>query len=1237
MIALGVPSRRDGRVTSPGSAPRKDRRWGCGTRTPDFGVLSAFGHQISDFTRSAPLSGCLLLLLATLPAHGATVLVSDPFTDGSRANTNGGDPLGLVYYMGQSWGALTVTNDDAGIGSGNALLLSPTAGWGRCLAYVGPVTLAAAGDSVTLSFDYRFLVAPTNINAGLRVGLYNSLGTRQGTDTSDTGFRSDDVGYGFQSNPGTNSPTGTTLYSEAAGNDILGGASPSHTANQGTAIPALNSGTSTHSAQFQIARQPDGDLALSCQLDSGPVATATIPAASVLTNAFDEFAIVEAGTAFFVPMVIDNLTLTTTGADDFDKLRVKWWQVQTGGTNYSLTDSLVKSRLTSITNTALNYWNSMDKSGTNNYLWADLTSTTDSAEISSAYTRLRAMALAYATYGSYLRGNAALAADIQTGLNWMYSHRYNESIPATSGEYDNWWDWEIGAPLVIADLAVFMYDALGLTGLSNTLNALDHFVPSPFSGTPGTSTGGNLTDKLRVVGVRGAVVKDASKVAAARDAFSSLFPYVASGDGYYADGSFIQHTRHPYNGSYGLVALNDIALVLPWLVGSPWQCTDPAQTNALQWVYNTYEPFLYSGAMMDMTRGRAVSRSSNQDHTAGSAVMQWLLTLAVSPFPPAADAARIKSMIKYLALADTYRNFTNNVPLQLIAPTQQLMADNTVLPRGELLGHWTFAAMDRAVHLRPGWGLALSMSSSRVYNYESINSENLHGWFQGDGMTWLYNSDLSQFSDDFWPTVDPYRLPGTTVDTTARADASGQSYLSSKNWVGGATLATNGVAGMELDAYSSPLTARKSWFMFDDEVVCLGTGITCNNGADIQTTAVNRKISSSNTNALVMNGITMPTTLGWQTNRPNTTWFSLNALGGCYFPGGATVNALRQARTGSWSQINSGGSTSSTTRNYLTAWLDHGVNPANAGYSYVLLPNFTTLQTSNYALAPEITILENSTNAQAVKETTLNVVAANVWTNGTKTIDLITVNKKASVVTQESASGLAVAVADPTQTNAGSIQVTLNRPANSVVSLDPLITVTQLRPTIQMTVNTAGTLGRSLLARFNLQNAPPVLAPISNCTVGAGLTLVVTNSATDPDQPYQTLAFSLPGAPPGAMINTNTGLLTWRPPVAQAGTSNLLAVVVTDSGTPSQSATQTFSVLVDQLSAPVLTQTLTTNGFLALQADGDFGPDYSVQASTNLADWETVFAASQPALPFGWTDTNAAAFPTRFYRVRLSP
>src|ERR1035438_2034266 len=94
--------------------------------------------------------------------------------------------------------------------------------------------------------------------------------------------------------------------------------------------------------------------------------------------------------------------LVTARADDFDLLRVKWRDALTGGTNYSLTDGLVKTRLSSITNTAWSYWNSMDKSPTRTYVWSDTAITTDEFALWINYTSLHAMALAYATYSGGL-------------------------------------------------------------------------------------------------------------------------------------------------------------------------------------------------------------------------------------------------------------------------------------------------------------------------------------------------------------------------------------------------------------------------------------------------------------------------------------------------------------------------------------------------------------------------------------------------------------------------------------------------------------------------------------------------------------------------------------------------------------------------------------------------------------------------------------------------------------------
>jgi len=53
--------------------------------------------------------------------------------------------------------------------------------------------------------------------------------------------------------------------------------------------------------------------------------------------------------------------------------------------------------------------------------------------------------------------------------------------------------------------------------------------------------------------------------------------------------------------------------------------------------------------------------------------------------------------------------------------------------------------------------------------------------------------------------------------------------------------------------------------------------------------------------------------------------------------------------------------------------------------------------------------------------------------------------------------------------------------------------------------------------------------------------------------------------------------------------------------------------------------------------NGITGPDYIVQISTNLFDWQNLFTNTSPAVPFTFTDTNAAVAPAQFYRVLLGP
>ena len=170
-------------------------------------------------------------------------------------------------------------------------------------------------------------------------------------------------------------------------------------------------------------------------------------------------------------------------------------------------------------------------------------------------------------------------------------------------------------------------------------------------------------------------------------------------------------------------------------------------------------------------------------------------------------------------------------------------------------------------------------------------------------------------------------------------------------------------------------------------------------------------------------------------------------------------------------------------------------------------------------------------------------------------------------------------------------------------------------------------------------NTPPVLAAIANATITAGQTLLITNTATDNEQRYQTLTFSLLNPPAGATIDPALGLFAWRPTIAQSPSTNSLSVVVTDDGAPPLSATQSFTATVNQPTKPTTGSAgwNSSTGQFTFSIGGDSGPDYTILVSTNLKTWLPLWTNSSPVPPFIFTDTNTGNGNQRFYRVLLGP
>ena len=202
-----------------------------------------------------------------------------------------------------------------------------------------------------------------------------------------------------------------------------------------------------------------------------------------------------------------------------------------------------------------------------------------------------------------------------------------------------------------------------------------------------------------------------------------------SGNGYYTDGSYVDHGYVPYTGSYGVVLLTDMARLLYILNGSTWSVTDPNVSNVYDWITNAYQPLIYKGAMMDMVSGRKLSRQGEQDHITGRSVIGSILFLAQSA--PTDKAKLYKSMVKEWVLSDTtFANYYDSISIFLLTLFKSTMNDTSIVPSGELVKSQVFASMDRVAHLRPGFGIGLSMFSNRISAFEFGNGENSKAWWR---------------------------------------------------------------------------------------------------------------------------------------------------------------------------------------------------------------------------------------------------------------------------------------------------------------------------------------------------------------------------------------------------------------------------------------------------------------------------------------------------------------------------
>src|SRR5206468_113011 len=142
--------------------------------------------------------------------------------------------------------------------------------------------------------------------------------------------------------------------------------------------------------------------------------------------------------------------------------------------------------------------------------------------------------------------------------------------------------------------------------------------------------------------------------------------------------------------------------------------------------------------------------------------------------------------------------------------------------------------------------------------------------------------------------------------------------------------------------------------------------------------------------------------------------------------------------------------------------------------------------------------------------------------------------------------------------------------------------------------------------------------------------------------PVNTLTLSLLSAPEGMSLDSNTGVLTWTPTEAQGPSTNIVIVRVSDSGSPTLSRTESFTIVVDEVNRPPLLASIADQVAFA-------GIELSVTNSATDPDIPTniLTFSLDPGAPegaiinptsgvFTWTPTSSQAPSTNLVIVRVT-
>ncbi len=595
------------------------------------------------------------------------------------------------------------------------------------------------------------------------------------------------------------------------------------------------------------------------------------------------------------------------------------------------------------------------------------------------------MCRAYTEPGTSWYRNGRLKTNIEKSLQYWYD---------ANPKCDNWWMNQIAAPQQIGRILMMMERRGGSINATLRKKLLDRMKAVAPSLSP--HTGANKVDVAIHFMYRACLTRDARLMKEAVDALFEPLSYTMK-EGIQHDLSYMQHGPQLYIGGYGYVLMQGVVSNAKSLDGTQFALSKDKMEILSRFVRETYLPSIRGSSISWNVLGRGVTRPGSTSQRGVTSILMDLIQL---------DPDHEQEYRQAIARLRGERE-----------------PDFGVGPKNRF-----YYRSDYVRHQRPGFFFDVRMVSNRTARNEQGvgNGEGFKQYFLSDGGSALQMTGKEY--EGIFPVWDWSAIPGVTCPQMEKIPLAQSWVAMGKNpFVGGVSDGLYGTAAYRYDdAYKGiDSSARKAWFMFDREIVCLGSSIESRGEAPLRTTV----------NQCLWEGSVRMLEGGKETNVGNgisscggkPAWV-LHGGVGYWFPGGGKVLVSSLEQQGRVSDINTNYSDDLLTKKVFSLWVDHGVKPKEASYAYAIVPGIRNAGDAKKYPTDSFSILRNDATAQAVYHKELDILQVVFWAPGDLSFKNGNIRADQACILMVKwvpRRGMTFYVSDPTQ-KLDAVKVTLN-------------------------------------------------------------------------------------------------------------------------------------------------------------------------------------------------------------------